>query len=84
MNPAIPNTDMNTVPELVPVIRQDFEENPVLKEKVEKPKSKSKGRSSKKRCKKGTRRNKKTRRCNKKCPVGYKKNPKTRHCIRKK
>lgn len=82
MSEPIPT--MNTVPELVPVIRQDnFEENPVLVEKSEmNPKPKSK--TTRKRCKKGTRRNKKTHRCNKKCPVGYKKNAKTKHCIRKK
>jgi len=35
-----------------------------------------------KRCKKGRRRNPKTRRCNKKCPPGYKKNATNKRCIK--
>ena len=40
--------------------------------------------ANRKRCKKGSQRNKKTKRCNKKCLPKQKRNPKTRRCVLRK
>lgn len=79
--------DETPVPPVVPVIREN---EPVFQE-VTKPKTrrirrktssiKSVTQKKKKRCKKGSRRNRKTKRCRRKCEPGYKKN-KSNRCMK--
>jgi hypothetical protein len=66
---------------------EEIEMRTITKKRVASRKSPSKPRkmstktAKRKQCKKGSRRNPKTKRCNKKCLPTQKRNPKTRRCV---